>query len=179
MQLTMDVDSDTLRYVQKERLKKIRLYAAVTRDNKRVAGTWFEFDLPVDMSILVSPLPAVPEPISVFEQDGLYFELLDLQVDAYGNLLGDIRVENRSGMEKRFQQLAGAVNGVPVSCYIIDGSSTYYVLPEDSQSRFLIRFYMYEYVDGQRAKPHLFDPSEIQDIELLFKSEMGTAFALP
>ena len=180
VQFTMGFDAEILRYIQKERLNKIRLFITVTKDSRKVSDSWFEFDLPVELGSIVSPLPDVPEPKAVFEQDGLYFELLGMQVDR-GLLILDMRVENRNSMEKKVQFMDGAINGVPLSCdqltYFIGGNHT---LPEGSQSRFQYGFFLYEYgEDGQRTRLLPYDLSEIQSVELFLVTEMEVAFAIP
>ena len=177
IKMTMELEAETLQYCHIDSVSRIRLYLSALKDYRRMEGAWFDFELPVDLSMIVSAQAETPQPSAVFEQDGLCFELFGSSADPYGDINCDIHLINRSGIEKTIDFSDGSINGLHL-LFGIPWSDGPYVLPPDSESWFPFRFYI-SFEAGEHKELFPAELSDIRQIGFNLQQEITVPFDLP
>lgn len=128
----------------------------------------FDFDFPVDTGMIALEEETAGEPLFIGEKDGVTFEILTMEQDVYGNLIGRIHITNQSGESKCFENFmyAGLNGEIKLNAYIETEGISLSVIPDGYELQSNYKIYTQTYEDGARQEIVDINPAEIRQIHL-------------
>ncbi len=125
------------------------------------------FDFPVDAGMIAPDAQDDPIPLFTAEADGMFWEILSMETDEYGNLTGEMHIRNRSGKDRILYGTANVrINGTELIATLERNGQGSVAVPDGYDAWWDYRFYTQTFEDGTRQAVADIRPDGVKEIRL-------------